>query len=74
MTTNCTKIGQAHGKQADAHIKSSIEFYSGLFQRTAGLAWAGVQQTALNFVPSIQSKWPALLEEMQGGLIESRPF
>lgn len=37
-----------------------------MFQRTAKLSWAAVQTTALDFVPTVQAKWPDLLEEMQG--------
>ncbi|CAK7275433.1 hypothetical protein SEPCBS57363_006678 [Sporothrix epigloea] len=37
-----------------------------MFQRTAKLSWTAVQTTALDFVPTIQAKWPDLLEEMQG--------
>jgi hypothetical protein len=71
MPTNNVKIGRAHGSQAEAHIKNSIAFYAGLFQRSAGMGWPEVQQTALEFVPSIESKWPAVLEEMQGEWADS---
>ncbi|CAK7233958.1 hypothetical protein SCUCBS95973_008772 [Sporothrix curviconia] len=60
------EIGQDHGRQARAQIHGCIAFYTGMFQKTASLGWDAVQATALEFVPTIQTKWPALLEEMQG--------
>ncbi|CAK7204006.1 hypothetical protein SEUCBS139899_006757 [Sporothrix eucalyptigena] len=60
------QIGHDHGRQAKAQIKGCIEFYAGLFLKTAAMPWADVQKTALEFVPTIQAKWPSLLDEMQG--------
>ncbi|CAK7213615.1 hypothetical protein SBRCBS47491_001865 [Sporothrix bragantina] len=63
---NPYQIGQDHGRQARDQIHGCIAFYTGMFQKTASLGWEAVQTTALEFVPTIKSKWPALLDEMQG--------
>ncbi|KAI1374166.1 acyl-coenzyme A:6-aminopenicillanic acid acyl-transferase-domain-containing protein [Hypoxylon crocopeplum] len=60
------QIGHTHGSQASALVKSSIDFYAGLFQKTAGIGWDTVKAIALEYEPNIRTKWPDFLEEMQG--------
>lgn len=59
-------IGFAHGSLARERIMGSLEFYAAMFQRTAGMTWSAVQETALSFHPIIAEKWPEYLDEMAG--------
>lgn len=61
------KIGYTHGSNTKDHIRNSISFYNGMFQKTSKLDWPAVRQMAVDdFQPVIQEKWPAYLEEMKG--------
>jgi isopenicillin-N N-acyltransferase-like protein len=60
------EVGLAHGTAAKEQILSSISFYAGLFQTTAQMQWEDVLKTASEFQATIQTKWPAYLEEMAG--------
>ncbi|KAF2101746.1 AAT-domain-containing protein [Rhizodiscina lignyota] len=64
---NPYQIGHAHGSNAKEQIRSSIEFYNGMFQKTSKMDWAAVRRLALeDFQGVIQRKWPAYMQEMQG--------
>jgi len=60
------EIGLIHGTVAKSKIHGSLSCYSALFVETAGLDWSRAKATALQFGPSISSKWPSYLEEMRG--------
>jgi len=47
-------------------ISRCIEFYAGLFQKSAKKDWSEVRELAMTFEPNIRKNWPAYLEEMQG--------
>ncbi|KAF2834502.1 AAT-domain-containing protein [Patellaria atrata CBS 101060] len=60
------EIGLKHGKLAKAPIARCIDFYMGLFEKSAKLDWDQVQRTASQFESTFQEKWPTYLKEMQG--------
>ena len=60
------EIGLIHGKAAKSKIHGSISCYSAYFAETAGLDWSSAKSIALQFEPSISTKWPSYLEEMRG--------
>jgi isopenicillin-N N-acyltransferase-like protein len=47
-------------------ISRCIEFYAGLFQKSAKKDWSEVRELAMSFEPTIRKNWPKYLEEMQG--------
>jgi isopenicillin-N N-acyltransferase-like protein len=51
---------------AKLQVARSIAFYTHLFQQKSGKSWPEVRQTASIFAFTIEQKWPAYLEEMQG--------
>lgn len=60
------EIGLTHGRAAKSKIHGSISCYTAYFAETAGLDWSRAKAIALQFEPSISSKWPSYLEEMRG--------
>lgn len=47
-------------------ISRCIEFYAGLFKKSAKKDWSEVRELAMTFEPTIRKNWPAYLEEMGG--------
>lgn len=60
------QIGHQHGLQAAAQVKGSIAFYNDYFKRKTGKSWSEVQEVAKQFLPYLESSWPAYLEEIRG--------
>lgn len=60
------EIGVTHGKAAKSKVHGSISAYNTYFAWTAGLDWSRAEVIALQFEPSISSKWPSYLEEIRG--------
>ena len=47
-------------------ISRCIDFYAGLFQKSAKKDWSEVRELAMSFEPTIRENWPKYLEEMEG--------
>ena len=47
-------------------MKGSIEFYENFFRKQSKLSWPEVLEVAKEFQPNLQSKWPEMVQEMQG--------
>lgn len=59
-------IGFQHGQAAKVEIDRGLVFYRDLFQKTSGLSWSEVCDTAAKFEPVLQKGWPQYCEEMRG--------
>jgi hypothetical protein len=53
------QIGLTHGSRC-------IDFYAGLFKKSAKRNWSEVRDLAMTFEPTIRKNWPGYLEEMEG--------
>ncbi|KAI9695476.1 MAG: hypothetical protein M1820_008578 [Bogoriella megaspora] len=60
------EIGYTHGRAASAQIQSGLQFYQSLFEKQCRLNWNQVCDTALKFLPFLESRHPDLVEEMKG--------
>ncbi|MBY5983227.1 C45 family peptidase [Halomonas sp. DP5Y7-2] len=60
------EIGREHGRQHREAILASIDVYDRLFHDLAGLRWHEARRDAERFMPMIESRFPAILEEMDG--------
>lgn len=43
-----------------------MQFYAGMFEKTAKMDWAKVKDLAMAYEPIMRRKWPAYLEEING--------
>lgn len=59
-------IGLAHGRQIPNRIRICIANYKRLFLETAEADWPTSRGRALEYVPSLESQEPDLVEEMHG--------
>ena len=59
-------IGRAHGNQHREAILASIDVYDRLFHDLAGLRWHEARRDAERFLPMIERRYPAILEELDG--------
>ncbi|KAJ9664537.1 hypothetical protein H2198_000188 [Neophaeococcomyces mojaviensis] len=64
--TTAIQIGQQHGRQTTQQIRGSIEFYGGYFKRRTGKSWSEVLEVAKQFLPYLESSWPAYVDEIRG--------
>ena len=65
-TYNAIQIGFQHGSEAKLQIARCIDFYAGLFLKSAKKDWQEVRELAMTaFEPTIRI-WPVYLEEMKG--------
>ncbi|CAN6674535.1 hypothetical protein TRVA0_056S00254 [Trichomonascus vanleenenianus] len=60
------EVGLIHGREGKDYILKSKQFYTAYFMETANKPWEEVQEIALTFKPVIETKWPALFDEMRG--------
>lgn len=60
------QVGVAHGSQAQAQIRGSIAFYSGLFRESCAMSWPAVVEEAGRYVNSLEQVAPRYLEEIRG--------
>ena len=58
--------GRQYGEQARDAIERSIDFYAGSFERTAGLPWERVLESAPRWNPLIETYLPGILDEVAG--------
>jgi isopenicillin-N N-acyltransferase-like protein len=70
-TIYCTgtpyEIGLTHGTIAAPEIHNNIATYTFFFKETAKITWAEARERAASqFVPTLQVKYPEILEEMRG--------
>jgi isopenicillin-N N-acyltransferase-like protein len=70
-TIYCTgtpyEIGLTHGTIAAQEIHTNVATYTFFFQETAKITWAEARErAAAQFVPTLQVKYPEILEEMRG--------
>jgi len=69
LIVNCSgtpwEIGFEHGQKAATQIKNSLEFYVGLFKKVTNLDWPEIRETAMQFVPLLEERYPWLEEEMR---------
>lgn len=61
-----TEIGRQHGQAAKTEIERGLRFYEVFFQKTAGLSWSRVCDTAAKFEPLLLNDWPDYCTEMKG--------
>ncbi|QJQ94145.1 MULTISPECIES: C45 family peptidase [Halomonadaceae] len=59
-------IGLAHGRRHAEKIHRSIRVYDQLFQDFVGCDWPAATQRALAFLPAIERRFPAIIEEVEG--------
>lgn len=70
-TIYCTgtpyEIGLTHGTVAAQEIHNNVTTYTFFFKETAKITWAQARErAATQFVPTLQVKYPDILEEMRG--------
>jgi hypothetical protein len=64
------QIGLTHGSKARLQISRCIDFYAGLFKKSAKKNWSEVRDLAMTFEPTIRKNWPGYLEEMEGHYLD----
>ncbi|KAK5312881.1 hypothetical protein LTR93_011152 [Exophiala xenobiotica] len=60
------EIGVKHGRAATEELRSSVEFYEGLFMKHTGLSWPEVHREAIKFLPFLQKSTPDYIDELKG--------
>ena len=68
-TLHFSQIGLHHGKEAKPEIERGLSFYEDYFEKTAGLSWTQVCDTAAQFEPFLSSDWPEYCTEMKGMVV-----
>ncbi|PGH15064.1 hypothetical protein AJ80_05689 [Polytolypa hystricis UAMH7299] len=64
--TTSYEIGLQHGEQARDEIHGSLGFYRGLFKHDCSMTWEQVCQTAVKFVPFLETEFPRFVQEIRG--------
>lgn len=60
------QIGFQHGKEAQALVKGSLDFYGDYFRRKSKMDWETAVAAAEHFLPFLVEKVPDLVHEMKG--------
>ncbi|EXJ75645.1 uncharacterized protein A1O5_00152 [Cladophialophora psammophila CBS 110553] len=61
------EIGLQHGSTAGVEVHTNIATYTSFFQETAKISWeAAREQAVVQFVPTLEARYPEILEEMRG--------
>lgn len=64
--TEMVEIGIQHGRLLSGKIRSQIEVYDSMFQKTSKLDWKGVQSVAREYAATIGRLTPDIFAEMTG--------